>query len=565
MLNPDHRPTITRITQATTLALFATFVLSPASTLIVVGPADSYVHGREQTDWPSLSDIAKPPPSGRVLLTDALLDRLALRREAIRLRNGLTFHRLHYADTDRVVSGAPGWLFYKPAFDAWACDEHARLDHGLHRLMLLTELAEANDLPLVIANAPNKASIHPERVTGRASLYADCYARYAARFRAALDGIESPHLVDHARTLRSAARRGDAYHRTDTHWTLFEAYRALETLSASTGWYTPPEAPPTLDHESKSTDLGDQILLLAEVDRAPVARAPGSAPKHRDPTRRVLLVHDSFYEEAARYLPFFLPGAEYVNVNRSAFRSVAYETFDALIIESVEREILRRFRSHAHFSWFSPTGQWIQARMSEAAERCDWANARDLLTAPVYEDLERGTDGTLTATGAAPKLWADLPMAAEGREVCLSLVIRVDETPYAKRAARLFLEGRRTPINPSDPIAEFSYGRTVELRYGSGRERLAFVVPRSALDGRVRLDLSDLAPGTRLISFLRAETPAAADTRRRAQSSGIPGARPTGDRESSARPGKAAVDATSSATSAPEPPTSTPAYPSASS
>ena len=563
MSSPDTRPQSSRVTQALTLACFAAFVLGPGTTLLASGPADPYVHGREPTPWPGLRAVIASRPDGRSRLADALLDRLALRRKAIRARNVLTFRGLDYADTERVVSGAPGWLFYKPAFDAWTCDEHPRLDHGLHRLMLLTELAEANALPLVVAVAPNKASIHPERAAGRAALYAECYARYAARLRAALDRIDSPHLVDHARTLRVAAREGDAYHPTDTHWTLVEAYRALETLSGATGWYGPAGAAPSLALEAKSTDLGDQILLLAEETPAPVARPPQDGPAPLDPTRRVLLVHDSFYEEAARYLPFFLPGAERVNVNRPDFRSVAYGGFDALIIESVEREILRRFRSHAHFSWFSPAGQWIQARMAEAATRCDGSVAVDLLdgpdAAPVYEDLVRGPDGTLEATGSAPKLWVDLPRAPGGRAVCLALEITDDEAPRATRAARLFLDGRRTPIAATDPAAEFSYGRTVELRYGRERRRLAFVVPPSALGGRLRLDLGELGPGTRLISFERREAPADAGADTSDQSARAPASESPGVRTSATCPGAAAEDPTPSASPPPAPPTSTPA------
>lgn len=563
MSSPDTRPRSARVTQALTLACFAAFVLAPGATLLLSGPAAPYVHGREPTPWPSLRDVVAARPDGRTRLADALLDRLALRREAIRARHVFTFRGLDYADTERVVSGAPGWLFYKPAFEAWTCEEHPRLDHGLRRLMLLTELAEANDLPLVVAIAPNKASIHPERATGRAALYAECHARYAARFRAAVDRIDSPHLVDHARTLRSAAREGDAYHPTDTHWTLVEAYRALETLSGATGWYGAPGAPPTLELESKSTDLGDQILLLAEEAPAPVARPPADGPTPLDPTRRVLLVHDSFYEEAARYLPFFLPGAERVNVNRPAFRSVDYHGFDALVIESVEREVLRRLRSHAHFSWFSPAGQWVQARMAEAASRCDGSAAIDLLdgpdAAPVYEDLVRGPDGSLEATGDAPKLWVDLPRAPDGRAVCLALEIAVDEAPRATRTARLFLDGRRTAIAKTDPTAEFSYGRSVELRYGRDRRRLAFVVPPSALGGRLRLDLGELAPGTRLISFERREAPADAGTDASDQSPRAPGSGPPGVRTSSTRPGEAPGDAMPSASVPPALPTSTPA------
>ncbi|MAG33885.1 MAG: hypothetical protein CL908_23640, partial [Deltaproteobacteria bacterium] len=331
-----------RSLQLASIGSLALFLLLPAAVYLASGSADGFVHGKSQPEWPTLQALIAPDPEGRAQLAEALLDRLALRREAIRLRNRITWRGLAYIDTDLVVSGADGWLFYKPALRAWDCEHHAVLDRGLHRLHLLLDLTEVNDVPLVIAIAPNKASIHRGAMTGRAAHYGRCYFDYEARFRSVLESHDAPRVIDHARVLDPLQHREETYLRTDTHWNRKYAYQAIAQLAAEVGIGHPSESDPEIILEDKVTDLGNQILLMESPEPNPtvvLSRPPSGAQTGVD-APHIMIIHDSFYQEASEYLAAMIPNATLSNINYREFRNQSLDDVDVLVLASAERAIL---------------------------------------------------------------------------------------------------------------------------------------------------------------------------------------------------------------------------------
>lgn len=482
------------------LFVFGAFLVAPIGLLALQGPAAPYVYGRSQEAWPGLPDLFAAKSEGRERFATALLDRLVIRRELIRLRNAATWSMLGSIDREKVVSGAPGWLFYKPAFESWACGRHGRLDHGLHRLALLLELAEDHEIPIVFANAPNKASVERAKVTERAALYAECYFAYEARARSRFAELASPRFVDHFEALASQAIANEVYLPTDTHWNRRAGHSALVQLVDRTGLAPLAAGDPAPNTTRKITDLGNQILMVGAPLTNP-SYTPASVASDAPP-RRIIAIHDSFYQEVPDLLDAMIPGVLRVNVNFPEFRSIDFDAAEHVVIESAERAFLSRLLDHGFFGWHSRVGQWIQGRMTQETERCDWLARESLLDETDSHDLVLEHDGAIAATGPSPRLYAKLPETGN-RRTCLVLEMRSDAPVHPRRVARLFLDARSARIAETDRVFEFVHGRTIELRYGRRRDgssidRLAFIVPETAAGRRIRIDLQELPSDARL-------------------------------------------------------------------
>ncbi|MBB82988.1 MAG: hypothetical protein CL931_04165 [Deltaproteobacteria bacterium] len=482
------------------LGLFGLFLVLPVGVLIALGPPAPYVYGRAQTEWPPISHLLAFEPEARQAFATALLDRLAVRRETIRLRNTLTWSATGSIDREKVVSGAPGWLFYKPAFAAWDCERHGRLDRGLHRLALLTELAAANDLPLVIANAPNKAAIARDQSGGRADLYSACFYAYEARARRRFADLDSAHFIDHAPGLLEREGEEDTYLPTDTHWTRRAAYAAFEDLLRETALDREAPPKPKPDTTEKISDLGNQILLVGAPLEDPSYAA--TSIEARAVGEGVVVIHDSFYQEAPDLLDAMLPGVRRVNVNFPEFSSIDLREAEHVVLESAERAILSRVLDHGFFGWHSRVGRWLLDGMDRAAASCRWTESRDLTAGAERSSLSLEADGSMQADGPAPKLFVSLPEIS-GDATCLRLTLSSQAPVHPRQVARLYLDAKQVRIAPEDRVFEFVHGRTVELRYGRRRDgtaadRLAFVLPASAAGRRIRIDFQELPADARL-------------------------------------------------------------------
>jgi hypothetical protein len=493
---------VERRLQQGSLGIFCLFLALPALVYLVGGPADGFVFGQPQPAWPTTAAVLSTDPEGRDQLAQALLDRSTLRREAISLRNRSTWEWLGYIDTRKVVSGAPGWLFYKKSLTAWDCSEHDALDQGLHRLRLLIDLADANDLSFAIASAPNKATILPEKRIGRVEAYSRCFELYEARLRAALQARPSPRLVDHADVLVPISDENDVFVRTDTHWTRKSAYRAMAQLASRLPGTRAAEQAPEIEFTAKNTDLGNQMLLLPEREMvAGVRLSADSAQLSSGDSPRIGIFHDSFYQLAPDYLRALIPNVTPLNMNFPDVRDKSLDEFDLLVIASAERALLTRMDSRHHFGWHSNVGDWLLNRMSDAAERCDWSRAQDLLPEIETKGLKLDGTGKLVSKGKDPQLLARLPKAEPGHSFCLELRMGTKLPIANKRFARLYLDARDALIDAGDPVSEHLVGRTIEFPYGLDRERVALVLPPSALGRRLRVDFHGLKPNTQLLTL----------------------------------------------------------------
>lgn len=161
-------------------------------------------------------------------------DHFAFRPQLQALEAAVRMRVFGVSPSEQVVVGEDGWLYYTKEgiladrrgevvmsadlLESWRLELEAR-----HRMLA------GRGVPYVFAVAPNKATIHPERlpprerpVSGRPTRLDQIVAHLAARsdFR----------LLDGRPLLREVARTAQGYHATDSHWNevgAFPFYQAL--------------------------------------------------------------------------------------------------------------------------------------------------------------------------------------------------------------------------------------------------------------------------------------------------------------------------------------------------
>ena len=482
-----------RIRQITVLA-FALFLISPALLYAVQGPAEGFIFGKPQPAWPAVESLVESDPAGRSVFVEALLDRSALRREVIRLRNLFSLDVLGYVDNELVVSGARGWLFYKPSLTVWACSHHELMEGGLERLRLLVELAEANAIPLLIAVVPNKASIATEHASGRAKAYMPCYSDMERQVRDVLRSHASPHLIDHADAFYSDVDGRQSYLKMDTHWNRLSAFLGIAQLAARIRGAASPVAEPEVEPFDRQTDLGNLFLLRSALEKSEivVSNVTASAAQVDFAAESTFILHDSFYVEGGDFLRAWLPGADMRMIGLPEAQEVDLEGARLVVFESVERLLLARLRDPDSAGWRSPLGRWIRNGMQVAASTCDWDSAESLLADVDPDGLSIDEAGRVRTFANVSSLTVSLPDSmppGAASSLCLELEIGLDEGTQAPPDVRVQIGLGNDHRSLEGEATSFVHGRDIALDFESGRGRLALRLPESARGANLRIDL----------------------------------------------------------------------------
>lgn len=225
--------------------LFAVFVLSVAAVALAravpyEGPAEAeWVDGRAARAFEGHYDARFP---GKTLGTNlwAAIDYVVF-------------------DEGRpgVVVGANGWLFTDEEFKTYPDADTAIASH-LALIAYVRDELKRQGSELVVALVPSKARVYPEHLPERhpAEIHKSLYGRV---HQGLLDaGIAAP---DIAATMAQCKRAGEAYLRTDTHWTPAGARCAAQAVAGTLG----PRRPPTTFYTqtaSVAMHSGDLLRFL---------------------------------------------------------------------------------------------------------------------------------------------------------------------------------------------------------------------------------------------------------------------------------------------------------------
>src|SRR5262249_2305458 len=128
-------------------------------------------------------------------LGHAMLERSIATRTAIWLKNNFDYKVLHQVDTELIVSGRDGWLFYKREFWDGQCLKAHKLRALLARIDVMTDMAKAAGLDFIVSVSPDKSWVYPEKLAPQYHRYWKCKATSSALWRR-LARTEAPRLID---------------------------------------------------------------------------------------------------------------------------------------------------------------------------------------------------------------------------------------------------------------------------------------------------------------------------------------------------------------------------------
>ncbi len=162
--------------------------------------------------------------------------KLPIRSTLIALANTIRY-QLFGGAGDQVRTGKDNWLFIADelkyegprAHSKSTVDTAAALQTRVGLITDLSKQLEAQGVKLVVALVPDKARIYADQLKN-----ADYPAYNQGRYKSALDGLKSNGVttVDLFAVLAPAAKQGEIYYRTDTHWNQKGAVLAAKEIAS---------------------------------------------------------------------------------------------------------------------------------------------------------------------------------------------------------------------------------------------------------------------------------------------------------------------------------------------
>jgi hypothetical protein len=445
------------------IGLFALFLAAPVIVVLIFGPTDSY--GRPQTRFPAIGKVLLGKKGRFDQFGDAVLERSAVRRMAIQLRNWSSYHIVGFVDDEHVVSGNGGWLFYRAEFDGGRCLDQDLVAKRLRGLAVLTDMAEASGIDMFVSISPDKSTIYPEALSTMMRGYWKCRVENIAALRRIIKR-ELPLAIDHAGPLLDEKARNPGvrlYYATDTHWTPYGSAVALRQLVAAVYPHAQIPPPRLSEVQEKSTDLS-RLLLLPTKEKANTVeplRAEDLGSEIADPRApRTLIVHDSFYGSLRKQL-LGLFSQQTVLHSIANDDDLGVDTMAAarIIVNLVERDL--EMWIEKKLNWDTSMPKAIVARNMRRAEDCDSFGAA------------RGEDHV---EPAGRFLDVAVRVVPAGRLPCIRLALSV--------------------AAPADLIVAlpnaggaFEPGHVVKHRLAVGQQTIAFVLPAYAAGAGVRVSL----------------------------------------------------------------------------
>jgi len=452
------------------IAVVLLMLVIPAMAFIVPGPVSGFEQ-KQQMDFPGRVSVFLPASEGREQLADAIFERSVAKRWSIQFMNALHLFGFGFIDTDRAITGRDQWLFYKPQFVAWDCDRHDVLQEKLERFQFLMELVSAAEIPLVFAQAPNKASIERGYLGGRTARYLDCYFNFERQFAAAVSAMPVQYFVDHTQVLVHSDDKKPSYLKFDSHWTLASGLEAMNQLFESRpGILGLPLYEPEYRDQLEITNTLSKILLLnhKRLIAVPVSVKPSANELQSVRlANNVLFINDSFYGRIHRYLVDRSPNAHFFPSGSAIDESVteSLEKADIVVVEMVQRHFLESLWSKHRFGWGGFFAQWLLEELAVATQNCGWEKAREIQNA--------GKDSMVF----------QLPDEILAGRICL----RVKTSFEAAGEVRLYF----SVTDPAVKKTVFTDARMVSKNMTAGVNSLALILPESFTKQWVKLELAD--------------------------------------------------------------------------
>jgi SGNH hydrolase-like domain, acetyltransferase AlgX len=458
--------------------VFVAWLVAPLVLLALGGKSDfAALENRRPARAPAVTLAAVTDPQFYAAVARTFGDRVPLRAEALALDSWIDLEVFGDSPNPEVLVGADDWLYL---FDAVAkpCVDRIPPWHAVANLRRISRILEASGRRLVVAVAPDKVSIYPERLGPSVSL-SRCSRKYRLRLRTFLRQAELPGYVDLWQGLEDLKARAaeDVYWAQDTHWTFAGALEATRLIvdRLDPGLWNESAVKPRARVRHRG-DLARMIGLPTprEATRYDIQRRVqvtlARSGRFRRMTvacradcfrPRVLVVIDSFGELFVGNLAQYLEESTWVRWSQLPGEGLAaivdeLAGAEVVIFESVERMAFVRF---ARFSRDLP------ARLID--------RLRDEL--PVT-DLDVVS---VPSSAGPPRLELELPAVAPDAD--RYLVIDVASSPAGAAAGRLSIAMRRAENLRWQAV------RGLEVGSGAGVRRLVAELPNISLTVQISL------------------------------------------------------------------------------
>lgn len=278
-------------------------------------------------------------------------DHFAFRSKLVNLDGRLKSTLFGTSNTDNVIVGRDGWLYYGETADDFmninTLSDRA-VDNIRRNLELMDEYCKSRGAQFVFTAVPNKNSIYPEYMPFN-YIESDNAGNYEKLMKTL---SESGFCLDMAEALRSADASIPLYHKTDSHWNNLGAYAGhvrlteelgVESCSAGTSWFTRNDRLGDLaamiypDEEAKDTNVYNDYEFTYSYE----GRFRGlddltiktTAP---DKEGKLLMYRDSFGEAILPYMAECFGEAEFSRVVPYRMEGI---DGGSVVLEIVERNI----------------------------------------------------------------------------------------------------------------------------------------------------------------------------------------------------------------------------------
>ncbi len=295
------------------------------------------------------------------------IDHLPFKNQFMSLNSLVQMNLFNTTANPRVVVGKDGWLFYNnydaenPIDDLLGISEFSNEDMAFIERQIRNVKAKYPDKQFVLLIAPNKENIYRE--------YLPEYLEKKAVEETAVDKLYgclsasgvSADVVYPKAELEAQKNSFQLYYRYDTHWNRLGGYIGASVLLERLGHETPALEMLTVtkgDDYPKDlanlAGLGDSLYNDVEFSLSGIADgiAAVSSPygdggiytrytSNAADSRKLLLVHDSYYKSMIDYLPLYFSDVVRADRDYSSLHSIdaliAEYDPDIIVMEVVER------------------------------------------------------------------------------------------------------------------------------------------------------------------------------------------------------------------------------------
>lgn len=285
-------------------------------------------------------------------LDSFITDNAPFRYQLVLLDAGLDYTLFGTSQSDQVLPGKDGWLFYKDgptaaqpvaSYQGLTCinDDAETLAHASAGLQILNDRLAESGCTLVLDLTPSKDRIYREYMPDGYPLVneqnrTDLMAAY-------LQSHTTVPVVWQYEALRSAALADPGrllYYKTDTHWNSYGALLGLDGIFEALGMETLPAGEyPVAAGDTTTGDMANVAALYAVLPTETTSTVPGYDSLFEKDDRVVRVIGDSFSEYYMPYLEARFAGCWREHIDTFDPSIATDPGCDILILEFNERSL----------------------------------------------------------------------------------------------------------------------------------------------------------------------------------------------------------------------------------